>query len=358
MPDHMSPVYLNPGLYQPYTFTEFPPLTYESTVLIGSYAYPYETTVSERDSRQLSSEYYNDNWYVTTQYYSTIVYFSTQLSTTDISYASYQMLYPVTFYQRFGTELQTISNVYYSETEILGTYEYTYSTSYIYYHDVVKTYDIFGQFRGASAAPINSYLLSYGLDDYSTLNTVTTTAQLSKADVGSSMFVEMLGSNVYTGLLITTNSVIVYENEQISSYYSESLSYEINVANLTAALNSVAGGSPDNSGWGTITVTTFAWTWFTTTQGWSGSQLTNFSSYLFSTVVNSYLYYTYDGTVISGTSQAATEVQSLITIENNNLSNAQTFLNDAVSQLQSSISLASQIIGSLASCVQTILSYF
>lgn len=165
----------------------------------------------------------------------------------------------------------------------------------------------------------------------------------------------MLGSNVYSALLDTTNSVIIYQNEQISSYYSQSLSYQINIINLTAALNSVSGKSPDNKGEGTITVTFFSWHWETTPNGWTGSQVTGFDGYTYEEIVNSYLYYTYGGTVIYGTYGATTQVQALISIQNNNLSNAQTFLNNAVTTLQSQVSLAGQIITALASGMETLI---
>ena len=173
----------------------------------------------------------------------------------------------------------------------------------------------------------------------------------------SSVFVNMLGTNVYTGLLVTTNSVIIYNNEQVSTYYSQSLSYQINIDNLTAALNSVSGTVNGSAyGSGIISVTTFSWAWTSLPgTGWTGSQVTNFGNYTFQTAVNSYLYYTYNGSYISQSSDAITQVQSLITVQNNYLSNAQTFLNNAVTTLQSQVSLAGEIIGSLASATQAII---
>jgi hypothetical protein len=167
----------------------------------------------------------------------------------------------------------------------------------------------------------------------------------------------MLGTNVYTGLLVTTNSVIIYNNEQVSTYYSQSLSYQINIDNLTAALNSVSGtGNGSAGGNGIISVTTFSWAWTSLPgTGWTGSQVTNFNNYTFQTSVNDYLYYTYNGTYITQSSDAVSQVNSLITVQNNYLSNAQTFLNNAVTTLQSQVSLAGEIIGSLASAAQAII---
>ncbi|MFI0347487.1 MAG: hypothetical protein ACH346_01760 [Chthoniobacterales bacterium] len=368
-PDHMKPALLNPSLYDNFTFREFPALTVYNTTILHSEPIADSSIVNGKGDKNLGA-YTNKNVtpytaYQTQDYFSTQFLFSTQLTVSNTHYASYQMLYPVTFSERFGTVLQTISNVEYEVTDVLGTYEYIYSTQYNFYHQVVTTYILdfdtgIWTKEGSNTLPTGSYLATSGLDTTLTIGSQSITqTSLLHYTVGSSMFVEMLGSNVYTGLLVTTNSVIIHENEQISSYYSESLSYEINVANLTAALNSVSStNSEEKKGRGIITITNFAWTWFTTTNGWSGSQLTNFSSYLCSTVVNDYLYYTYNGTTITDANIAITQVQSLITIENNNLSNAQTFLNDSVTQLQSDISLAGEIIGSLASMMQTILGYF
>ena len=176
--------------------------------------------------------------------------------------------------------------------------------------------------------------------------------------LGSSSFVNIMGSNVYTGLIDTTNSIIIYQNEQVSSYYSQSLSYQVNIANLTAALNSVSADSKvQESGSGTITVTNFSWTWESTAQGWTGSQNTTFVGYLSNgVIVNFYLSVTYGGTTITNSSLAVTQVQSLITVQNNDLANAQTFMNNAVTTLQSQVSLAGQIIGTLSSIMQSIIS--
>jgi hypothetical protein len=166
-----------------------------------------------------------------------------------------------------------------------------------------------------------------------------------------------MGSNVYTGLIDATNSIIIYQNEQVSSYYSQSLSYQVNIANLTAALNSVSTGSgSQESGNGTIMVTTFSWNWYTTAQGYTGSQVTGFQGYTVPMTVNTYLSVTYGGTVITNSSVAVTQIQSLITVQNNDLANSQTFMNNAVTTLQSQVSLAGQIIGTLSSIMQSIIS--
>ena len=89
--------------------------------------------------------------------------------------------------------------------------------------------------------------------------------------------------------------------------------------------------------------------------GWTGSQVTAFDGYTYEETVNSYLYYTYGGTVIYGSAVAVTQVQALLSVQNNNLANSQTFLNNAVTTLQSQVSLAGQIITSLASGMETLI---
>ena len=133
------------------------------------------------------------------------------------------------------------------------------------------------------------------------------------------------------------------------------ISYQINIINLTAALNSVSQGNPGNEGNGTITVTFFSWFWETSPTGWTGSQFTDFPTYTYEQTVNSYLYFTYGGTIIYGTDVAVNQVQALLSVQNNNLANSQTFLNNAVSTLQSQVSLAGQIITALASGMETLI---
>ena len=246
---------------------------------------------------------------------------------------------------RFGTELQVLYASTAFATNIIATYENIY-TEQIYWYSVFPYPDT-----------LCSTLVASGL--YASLLVQTT--PIPQPDgltvVGSSTFVNMLGSNVYSALLDTTNSVIIYQNEQISTYYSQSLSYQINIINLTAALNSVSGGNPDNAGRGLITVTVFSWHWESTPNGWTGSQVTDFNGYTYEETVNSYLYYTYGGTIIYGTGDGlpTTIVQSLISIQNNNLANAQTFLNNAVTTLQSQVSLAGQILTALSSGMDTLI---
>ncbi|MFI0347483.1 MAG: hypothetical protein ACH346_01740 [Chthoniobacterales bacterium] len=360
-PTYADPSFFNPSLYQSFTFDQFPSLSLYSTALLSA------TTLAVSNlspgpvyTITISSSTEGGTGYRIMEVYSTRVWYSTQFSTFKTDYASFQMLQPLTYSVRFGTELQTVYNVEYYATDTTNTYQEIFSNQVQYYYTYVASYKTSnGDFLGSGQVSTigTDTAFNSGYISESIIG-VTYSYPLSNTPiaVGSSRFVDMMGSNVYTGLLITTNSVIVYENENISSYYSESLSYQVNIANLTAALNSVSTTDDKNeSGSGLIVVTQFAWTWYTTTGGWSGSQLTNFSSYLYTQVVNDYLSQNYGGTTITSSSNAITQVNSLITVENNNLSNAQTFLNNSVTSLQSQVSLAGQIITSLSSATQAVI---
>ncbi|MEI6531902.1 MAG: hypothetical protein WCN87_03680, partial [Chlamydiota bacterium] len=243
-------------------------------------------------------------------------------------------------------------------------HEYCYSQQFFYYSYIVATWFntqlLYPEWVYMGDNPItglSSYVTGSGLFFESVVSS-THSYHAGTTILGSSSFVNIMGSNVYTGLIDTTNSIIIYQNEQVSSYFSQSLSYQVNIANLTAALNSVSSGSGNQeSGNGDITVTNFSWTWESTTQGWTGSQNTTFNGYLSNAVVvNVYLSVNYGGTVITNSSIAVTQVQSLITVQNNDLANSQTFMNNAVTTLQSQVSLAGQIIGTLSSIMQSIIS--
>lgn len=335
----------DPSLYQSYTFFSYPfapysyngPTTYFKSTLIGSNVLVFQSTKGASQTTVFD---------LVVENFSTQIFYSYQFSTFFSTYAASYQIDPVTFSVRFGTELQTLYGSTSLATNIIATYENLY-TEQIYWYNM--------QTFGYDPKDTTSSLLGSGLYTSFLVSTIPLPQPNGLTVLGSSTFVNMLGSNVYSALLDTTNSVIIYQNEQISSYYSQSLSYQINIINLTAALNSVSGKSPDNKGEGTITVTFFSWHWETTPNGWTGSQVTGFDGYTYEEIVNSYLYYTYGGTVIYGTYGATTQVQALISIQNNNLSNAQTFLNNAVTTLQSQVSLAGQIITALASGMETLI---
>ena len=335
----------DPSLYQSYTFFSYPfapysyngPTTYFKSTLIGSNVLVFQSTKGASQTTVFD---------LVVENFSTQIFYSYQFSTFFSTYAASYQIDPVTFSVRFGTELQTLYGSTSLATNIIATYENLY-TEQIYWYNM--------QTFGYDPKDTTSSLLGSGLYTSFLVSTIPLPQPNGLTVLGSSTFVNMLGSNVYSALLDTTNSVIIYQNEQISSYYSQSLSYQINIINLAAALNSVSGKSPDNKGEGTITVTFFSWHWETTPNGWTGSQVTGFDGYTYEEIVNSYLYYTYGGTVIYGTYGATTQVQALISIQNNNLSNAQTFLNNAVTTLQSQVSLAGQIITALASGMETLI---
>ena len=360
-PVYMDPAYFNPSLYQSFTFNQFPTLSLYSTSLLGAESSGSTQGPSSPLVTDTITSSTNGAWATNfVLFYSTFAYYSTQFSTFRTDYASYQLLQSVTFSQRFGTELQTVYNKEYDVVDTTNIYQEIFTDQVSYFSTQVFYYfshPVGGwssEGTGPTSTITNTIINSGYISESIVASFVFRTAETTYA-AGSSMFVNMLGSNVYTGLLITTNSVIVYENENISSYYSESLSYQVNIANLTAALNSVSTTGSE-SGQGEIVVTLFAWTWYTTTGGWAGSQLTNFSSYLYTQVVDDYLSQNYGGTTITNSSAAITQVQSLITVENNSLSNAQTFLNNSVTSLQSQVSLAGQIISSLSSATKAVLS--
>ena len=362
----MQPSFFNPNLYNSFTFNSI--LDQSQVTLsksIGNNNYNnYTTTGDYNESLGGNVDTLNTSFsYQTVAFYSTVTGASTQFSTYLTIYATDVFVQSITFNYRFGTELQTLYFSDNSSTSYTLTYENVFSQAATYSGVNVETF-----YQATPASP-------WQVVGYTALESSTNIANSARIGLenqivgqnvytdltggcftGSSTFVNMLGSNVYTGLLVTTNSVIIYNNEQVSTYYSQSLSYQINIDNLTNALNSVSTSGQEN-GNGMIPVTTFSWAWTSLAgTGWTGSQVTNFANYTFQTAVNSYLYATYNGTVITNTADAITQVQSLITVENNYLSNSQTFLNNAVTTLQSQVSLAGQIISSLASVTQSIIS--
>ncbi|MBM3857156.1 MAG: hypothetical protein FJ390_04250 [Verrucomicrobia bacterium] len=340
----------NPSLYEPYTFFTypFPPFSYAPTTYLHSNLLGSNQVTSEdsTDKQQTTVFHIGGGLVPVYENYSTQILYFSQFSTFYSTYAASYQIDPVTFSIRFGTEFQNLYASTAYATNITNTYENLY-TEQIYWYNIQTG---FGDTKDTTYT-----ILGSGLSTSFIYQSQLQTLQPGLTLVGSSTFVNMLGSNVYSALLDTTNSVIIYQNEQISSYYSQSLSYQINIINLTAALNSVSQGNPGNEGNGTITVTYFSWQWETSPNGWTGSQLTHFNNYTYEQTVNSYLYFTYGGTIIYGTDVAVNQVQALLSIQNNNLANSQTFLNNAVSTLQSQVSLAGQIITALASGMETLI---
>lgn len=354
----MQPSYFNPNIYNSFTFNSLTVPNITQSIYLGSNLVEDLSTTGVYDSF-LGDSYDGFYYYFTYQFYSTVNTLFTQFSTYLTIYATDVIKESVTFNYRFGTELQTLYFSDQSSTSYTLTYENVFSEGTFYNGTIVYTYDTDFSFQGETVVSLTSTTESSGRIGYANSIFDSSTIQDSGGGyfTGSSTFVNMLGSNVYTGLLITTNSVIIYNNEQVSTYYSQSLSYQINIDNLTAALNSVSNtGNGSGAGSGIITVTTFSWAWQSLPgTGWTGSQLTDFPNYSFSTYVNSYLYNTYNSSIITNSSTAVQDIQSIITVQNNYLSNSQTFLNNAVTTLQSQVSLAGQIIGSLASATQSII---
>lgn len=363
----MQPAYYNPNVYNSFTFNT---VANESQVTLSKYIggidYDnYQTSGAHATVLGGNADTLNTSFsYQTIAFYSTISGASTQFSTYLTIYATDVFIQSVTFNYRFGTELQTLYFSDQASTSYTLTYENVFTQIATYSGVNIETL-----YQATPSSP-------WQVVGYNSLESSTNFMSSGRTGLqnkiigenvysettggyftGSSVFVNMLGTNVYTGLLITTNSVIIYNNEQVSTYYSQSLSYQINVDNLTAALNSVSGTTNGSgAGSGIISVTTFSWAWTSLPgTGWTGSQVTNFDNYTFQTAVNSYLYYTYNGSVVTNSSTAVDQVNSLITVQNNYLSNAQTFLNNAVTTLQSQVSLAGEIIGSLASATQAII---
>lgn len=349
--------YFNPSIYQSFTFYSFPIQTiYDPQFITGNSGNTDSTLVKDLSSALVGTSVGGDYTYSTVEFYSILAMFSTQFSTFETFYASYLQLNPITYSVRFGTQSQAVSGNYNGATDTFNTYEFCYSTQYLYYSYIVRTTQG-GVVQGSNVLEgLQIATIQSGVFFNQLIGSNFNNPPAGLTYLGSSSFVNIMGNNIYTGLIDTTNSIIIYQNEQVSSYYSQSLSYQVNIANLTAALNSVSGGSDSNQGQGFITVTNFVWVWESTAQGWTGSQLTNFNGYLSEGVsVNQYLSVTYGGTVISHSTVAVTQVQSLITVQNNNLANSQTFMNNAVTTLQSQVSLAGQIIGTLSSIMQSII---
>ncbi len=352
--------YFNPSIYQSFTFSNFPIQTYYTTNLLASVTYNQPPVVGPLNSVVTGGHNDGVKAWSTMEFYSLLDVISTQFSTFETFYASYLHIQPVTYSVRFGTQLQPIVALTQGAIDTFNTYEFCFSQQFFYYSYIVATWVFEDYWRWENSnqlVGLASYITQSGVVYQNTISDPVPKDN-GLTVLGSSSFVNIMGSNVYTGLIDTTNSIIIYQNEQVSSYYSQSLSYQVNIANLTAALNSVSADSKvQESGSGTITVTNFSWTWESTAQGWTGSQNTTFVGYLSNgVIVNFYLSVTYGGTTITNSSLAVTQVQSLITVQNNDLANAQTFMNNAVTTLQSQVSLAGQIIGTLSSIMQSIIS--
>lgn len=366
----MNPTFYNPNLYNSFTFNS---ILDQSQVTLSTFL--GENSLSNFTPGAVSSSLLGGNIdplntsfsYLTVSFYSTLAGTLTQYSTYLTIYATDVTMQSVVFSYRFGTQLQTLYFSDQASTNYTLTYQNVFNEAIEGYSVAVETFyqpspSSPWQLLGDTVTQTLQTVLLSSMQSGLSNSVVGSGTTFSGAGyfTGSSTFVNMLGSNVYTGLLITTNSVIIYNNEQVSTYYSESLSYQINISNLTAALNSVSGTSYNALGSGIITVTTFSWVWTSLPgTGWTGSQVTEYPgfTYTYNTYVNSYLSNNYGDTyIITNSSEAVTQVQSLITVQNNNLSNAQTFLNNAVTTLQSQVSLAGQIISSLASATQSIIS--
>lgn len=352
--------YFNPSIYQSFTFYSFPTQTIYTSSLLNAVEVNVQSTPVGGLQSMVTGGYILPFLYAysTMQFYSLLDVVSTQFSTFETFYASYFKLQPVTYSVRFGTETQPLTAYTQGAIDTWNTYEYCFSQQFYFYSYVVATWMWTAGWYWKGDTPISgvqSYVSQSGIF-YATVVTDNLPLDPGFTVVGSSSFVNIMGSNVYSGLMDTTNSIIIYQNEQVSSYYSQSLSYQVNIANLTAALNSVSGTGAAAQGEGSITVTNFSWTWESTAQGWTGSQNTTFPGYLSTGVeVNYYLSVTYGGTTITNSTLAVTQIQSLITVQNNDLANSQTFMNNAVTTLQSQVSLAGQIIGTLSSIMQSII---
>ncbi|MBM3856770.1 MAG: hypothetical protein FJ390_02260 [Verrucomicrobia bacterium] len=352
--------YFNPSIYQSFTFYSFPVQTFYASTLLGT-AGPvnFQTNYGNLQSEVTGGTVIDGEVaFSTMRFFSIQNVISTQFSTFETFYASYFQLQPVTYSVRFGTETQPLIASTNGGIDTWNTYLYEETQKFEYSSYIVATWvNELGDWTWIGDNQISGLTIftsQLGIAD-TTIFSSSQALSPGALVVGSSSFVNIMGSNVYTGLIDTTNSIIIYQNEQVSSYYSQSLSYQVNIANLTAALNSVSQTGTDAKGHGTITVTYFSWYWETTAQGWTGSQLTDFPGYTYLQEVNIYLSVTYGGTVITNSSVAVTQVQSLITVQNNDLANSQTFMNNAVTTLQSQVSLAGQIIGTLSSIMQSII---
>lgn len=359
-PSRMQPYFFNPTLYDPFPFTFSQQPFYQTyssaygAVVIGTGAtYSAPTNIHSYQSGVYS--------YLTEVENNYSVFYQTQTYVYDIIYAPTASGQEVVFGSRFGGGIQTIyfsapsyTDTTYTVTDIITETIDTYSTVVQTYYSPTATtpWELIGEEDSPSLTQ------TFGVfTTYSTLGTPSTVDHDTATTFSvQSTFIDMLGSNVYQGLLGATNSIIIYQNEQVSSYYSESLSYQINVTNLTAALNSVAQTMNGyGTGAGVITVTNFYWTWFYSSGvGWTGSQLTGtVYPYVYQETASSYLNKSW-GIIITQSSVAVQQVQAQITVEDNSLETAQTFLNNAVTTLQSQVSLAGQIIASLASLSQAI----
>ncbi len=363
----MQPAYYNPNLYNKFTFNSMMNLSQVTNSTSLGTSYTTDTTLIGPSYSNIiggNVDPLNTSFsYQTIQFYSTVAAVSTQFSTYLTIYATDVTMESVTFNYRFGTELQTLYFSDNSSTSYTLTYENIFVQTVAYSGVVVETFyqaSPNSPWQEIGDTPVTTSTNVFASYQTGVPNSIygeqITTSPTAGYFTASSTFVNMLGSNIYTGLLVTTNSVIIYNNEQVSTYYSQSLSYQINIDNLTAALNSVTTTKYGSAvGSGIITVTTFSWAWFSEPgTGWTGSQYTLGPNYTFQTAVNSYLFNTYQ-VVITSSVDAVTQIQSLLTVQNNNLSNSQTFLNNAVTTLQSQVSLAGQIIGSLASANQAII---
>lgn len=362
-PSRMDPAYFNPTLFDPFTFKSQSPVPFFQTYSSTYGTYTTQSVGQTSFSVALGSHQSGVYSYLTELENNLTTYYNTQTYVYDIIYAPTASGGAVTFGSRFGTGVQTIyfSAQSYTDTTLTVT-DITTETIDVFSTVVSTFYNPMGTtpwtyLTETDSTPSSS---TFGVfDSFNTLGSTVHSYSTAASFSVTSMFVDMLGSNVYQGLIGASNSIIIYQNEQVSSYYSESLSYQVNITNLTAALNSVAQTSDGyGTGAGYITVTNFAWSWtFSSGIGWTGTQLTTNSgtfTYTYTETASQFLADPPWTTTIDNSSVAVQQVQALLTTQDNGLSNAQTFLNNAVTTLQSQVSLTGQIIASLASLSQSI----
>jgi len=182
---------------------------------------------------------------------------------------------------------------------------------------------------------------------------------------------ELLWMSVYGGTLYTSDTSsqtvvgrIVVLEQQVNNYFASAQFYQQNVEALTQALTDVNGGDEKGNNTLNFTLGVLQTTFIQTIT--SPTQTVVFSSVVFSeTVVRESvqdLVRSFGGSLNTDSASSVAlsvngqTINALISTQQNNLSNEQTFLNSAVNTVQSETSLVGTILNSITNAISGVIS--
>ena len=161
--------------------------------------------------------------------------------------------------------------------------------------------------------------------------------------------VQVLGTNLYSLLSSVTFSRLSIVQSQINSYLASALITQNNINNLTIALTDISSGNDPYGNNSAITVTWDANGSFTTS---TSTIVQAVKDYVASAPFSLTLQTKGESSLVQQNN--AQQISQAIANQQNSLSTEQTFLNSAVTALQSNVSLAGQIVQALNSLISTI----